>query len=185
MRIVVIGTSGSGKTTLAQALSARLDISHIELDALYWGPKWAHPPADIFEQRTREAISAEQWVCDGNYSAVRDLVWERATGVIFLNYSFRRVFYQAVRRTLRRAINHEIVYGNNIEHLMPIDPRWIPWWVIRTYRQNRRLYTERLARPEFARLEVAEFTRPEQAAAYLAGLPRAGDTCPSASEVSS
>ena len=185
MRIVVVGTSGSGKTTLAQALSARLDVPHIELDALYWGPNWSQTPADIFQERTCEAISAEEWVCDGNYPAVRDLVWERATGVIFLNYSFSRVFYQAVSRTLRRAINHEIVYGNNIEHLMLLDPEWIPWWVIRTYRRNRRLYAERLARPEFARLEVAEFTRPAQAAAYLAGLPRAGDACPSASKVPS
>ncbi len=175
MRVVVVGTSGSGKTTLAQALSERVGIPHIELDALYWGPNWTATPNDLFRERTRDAISADEWVCDGNYSVVRDLVWGRATGVIFLNYSFGRVFYRAVRRTLRRAISQELLYGNNVEHLMPIDPEWIPWWVVRTYRKNRRVYAERLARPEFARLEVAEFTLPAQAAAYLAALPRAGD----------
>ncbi len=171
MRIAVVGTTGSGKTTFAQALSARLDIPHIELDALYWGPNWTATPDDLFQERTREAISADQWVCEGNYSAVRDLVWKRATGVIFLNYSFRRVFWQALRRTLRRAIAKEMVYGNNLEGLMIIDPQWTPWWVIRTYRRNRRLHAERLARPEFAGLEVTEFSEPEQAAAYLAGFP--------------
>ena len=34
------GTSCSGKTTLARAISQRLGLAHIELDALFWGRDW-------------------------------------------------------------------------------------------------------------------------------------------------
>ena len=37
-RIAVIGTSCSGKTHFSKRLAACLDIPHVELDALYWGP---------------------------------------------------------------------------------------------------------------------------------------------------
>jgi energy-coupling factor transporter ATP-binding protein EcfA2 len=39
-RIVVVGTTSSGKSTLAKALSERLNLDFIELDALYWEPNW-------------------------------------------------------------------------------------------------------------------------------------------------
>ncbi|MGZ3688178.1 MAG: hypothetical protein ACXVBW_07750 [Bdellovibrionota bacterium] len=38
-RIVIVGTSGSGKSTLARAVSLKLAIPRIELDALYWEPR--------------------------------------------------------------------------------------------------------------------------------------------------
>ncbi len=39
-RIAIVGTTGSGKTTLAQQLSQRINVPHIELDALHWEPNW-------------------------------------------------------------------------------------------------------------------------------------------------
>jgi adenylate kinase family enzyme len=39
-RIVIIGTSCSGKTTLATTIKEILNITHIELDVLYWKPNW-------------------------------------------------------------------------------------------------------------------------------------------------
>ena len=44
-RTVVVGTTGSGKTTVAAELARRLGVSHVEMDALYWGPDWTSPPA--------------------------------------------------------------------------------------------------------------------------------------------
>jgi AAA domain len=38
-KIAVVGTSGSGKTTVARELARRLGVPHVELDALYHGPR--------------------------------------------------------------------------------------------------------------------------------------------------
>ena len=38
--ILVMGVSGSGKTTYARKLASQLNVPHIELDTLYWGPDW-------------------------------------------------------------------------------------------------------------------------------------------------
>ena len=56
-RIVVIGTTGSGKTTLAKALSARLNLPHVEMDAIHWGPNWTPLPDDALRAAITHALS--------------------------------------------------------------------------------------------------------------------------------
>ena len=88
-RIVVIGTSCSGKTTFARKLAQRLKTQHIELDAIHWKPNWTPTAREEFRSLAQEAVASEAWVIDGNYRAVRDIVWARATTLIWLNYPFR------------------------------------------------------------------------------------------------
>src|SRR5437868_4671391 len=89
MRIVVVGTSGAGKTTLARRIAPRLELPHIELDAINWQSGWRdltrHDPAE-FVRRVDEAIGAEAWVADGNHGPVRDRVWQRAPHLAWLDY---------------------------------------------------------------------------------------------------
>jgi adenylate kinase family enzyme len=168
VRVVVVGTSGSGKTTLARDLAGVHGVAHVELDALYWGPDWTPADPETFAERVDRAVAGDEWICDGNYSRVRDLVWKRAGTLVWLNYGFPRVFARAVHRTLRRAITGEELYSGNVESLRNITDRdWIPWWVIRTFRRRRREIPQLLARPEYAHLEVVELTRPEETRAYL------------------
>ena len=95
-RVVVVGTSCSVKTTLANSLSEKLSSPHIELDAIHWLPDWVPRPSEEFRKLTNVAIAKESWVVDGNYSnSVRDLVWPRATALVWLNYPFRVVFWRA------------------------------------------------------------------------------------------
>lgn len=76
-RIVVVGTTGSGKSTLARTLAQRLNVPHVELDALHWEPNWRQAAPPVFRERTAHALAGEGWVVDGNYSVVRDLTWSR------------------------------------------------------------------------------------------------------------
>jgi len=65
IRIVIVGTSCSGKTTLARKLSGRLEIPHIEMDALYWDSNWAERPKSKFIELVENAVMQKSWVMDG------------------------------------------------------------------------------------------------------------------------
>ena len=168
-RIVVLGTSGSGKSTLAHALATRLAIPHIELDAIHWQADWTPLPRPLFRERVAAAIAPERWVLDGNYSAVRDLVWARATTLVWLNYPFPIVFMRLLRRTLRRALTRELLWGGNRESLRLafLSRDSILWWMITTYRRRRREYPLLFAAPEHRHLDVITLTSPRAADAFL------------------
>lgn len=169
-RVVVAGTSCSGKTTFARRLASMLGTAHIELDALYWGPEWT--ARREFRQDVLTAAQQPRWVIDGNYSAVRDLIWRRCTAIVWLDYAFARVFSQALRRTARRIITRERLYSGNRETLRNavFDTEGIPWWVIRTHRKRRREFPELFRRPEYGHATVIRLPTPAAAEAFLADL---------------
>jgi len=168
-RVAVVGTSCSGKTTFAAALAAKRQAAHIELDALHWRPDWVEAPLEAFRADVATAIAAEHWVCDGNYSKVRDLVWGRATAVIWLNYPFPTVLWRALSRTMRRALLREELFSGNRKSLKMafLSRDSILLWVVTTHCRRLREYPQLFARPEFARLPVVELTRPAQATRFL------------------
>jgi adenylate kinase family enzyme len=166
-RVVVVGTSCCGKTTLARRLSRILASEHVELDSLYWGPEWT-PRLDFIESVL--AITQQpRWVIDGNYSAARDIIWRRSLAIVWLNYSFARVFSQALWRTTRRIITRERLYAGNRETVRNalFDRNGLPWWVIRTYGKRRDL-PELFRRPEYAHAAVIQLDRPVAAEAFFA-----------------
>src|SRR5207249_5085245 len=121
VRVSVVGTSGSGKTTFGRALAARLDVPFVELDAINWQPGWTPMPEDEFRRRVADVVTADRWVIDGNYAAVRDLVLARATTVAWLDYSRARIMTQVIRRSVSRAITRRELWNGNRE-----DPRgWV------------------------------------------------------------
>jgi adenylate kinase family enzyme len=141
-RVIVVGTSCVGKTTFAKSLARVLSLPHIELDALYWKPRWVARSPDEFRALVEQMLSQEQWVTDGNYRVARDIVWSRATTVIWLDYGFPLVFWRAVTRTLRRVLTREELFATNRESLCMAffsrDP--ILWWVVTTFHRRRKQY---------------------------------------------
>jgi len=174
-RVAVIGTSCSGKTTLARRLAACLDSRCVELDALHWDAGWT--PRSDFEQQVRLVIDQPAWIIDGNYSSVRHIIWRRATAVVWLDYAFARIFSQAVRRTARRVLSHEHLYGNNRETIRGtlFDMEAPLWLVVRTYRRRRREFQAMISRPEYQHLTVIRAISPQAAETFLAGLTRERD----------
>ncbi len=175
-RIVVVGSSCSGKTTLANSLSKKLGSPYIELDATHWLPNWVQRPVEEFRKLTSVAIAEESWVVDGNYSSARDLVWPRATALVWLNYPFRIVFWRALRRTISRAITRKELYSGNRETFAQafFSRESILWWVITTFRRRRREYEAVFQRGDFPHLGVIELKRPTDADRLLQSLQADG-----------
>jgi len=171
-RIVVVGTTGSGKTTLAGELARRLEVPHVELDALHWEPGWTEAPTDLFRERVTHALSGEAWVADGNYSAVRDIVWSRADTIVWLDYSLPTMLYRLARRTFRRIFTREELWSGNKERVLTqfLSRDSIFLWAFKTYRKRRRTYPTLLASPEHAHLHLVHLRSPRQERCFLLGL---------------
>jgi hypothetical protein len=167
-RVVVVGTSCSGKTTLARRLATSLGTQHFELDALHWGPKWT--PRPDFKQEVLAAAQQPRWVVDGNYSAVRDILWRRCTAIVWLDYSFARVFSRALRRTIRRVVTGERLYDGNRETIRNtlLDSEAPLWLVVRTHGKRRREFPELFRRPEYRHATVIHLRAPAAAEMFLA-----------------
>jgi adenylate kinase family enzyme len=101
-RICVFGPSNSGKSTLSVAIGAALGLEVIHLDRLYHKPNsdWEPRPRDAFAALHDEAILAECWVMDGNYSRLVPRRLTRATGAIRLETSTTTSLLRYFRRTL-------------------------------------------------------------------------------------
>lgn len=168
-RIAIVGTSCSGKTTLARQLSQILSIPHIELDAIHWLPNWTERPLEDFRSKTTQAIHQEHWVLDGNYSTkVQDLVWQRATALIWLNYSLPLVFSRGLKRTFIRVITREKLYSNNQESLkLALSKDSILYWILTTHKRRTRQYPEKFKQNEHQHLNILEFNHPLQCNYWL------------------
>jgi adenylate kinase family enzyme len=179
-RVVVVGTSGAGKTTFSSRLADVLGTSHFELDSLFWNQNWVPKEMAEFRRLVEQAIAQERWVIDGNYGHVRDLVWPRATAVIWLNYSFLTIFWRIFRRTVSRAVRGTALYADNQESLRKsfLSRDSILWWMITTYARRRRDYYALRAGNAFPHLAWLEFRRPRQADEFLNSLAATADNFP-------
>jgi adenylate kinase family enzyme len=175
-RVSVVGTSGTGKTTLARVLARRLRVPYIELDAMFWEPNWT-PAADVvFRERVRDAIAPDAWVCDGNYSVVRDVVQPRADTLVWLDLPLPVVLARTVRRSVGRAISRAEYWSGNVEDWRRVLGRdSLIWWVISTHRSRRKHWEAWLRQREAAHLRVVRLRSRRAVRNWLAGVPQAAD----------
>ena len=165
----MVGTSCSGKTTFAKNLAQILNVKHIELDAINWLPDWVERPNDEFRKLVEKEVAADLWVLDGNYSKTRDIVWKRATTIIWLNYSFPLVAYQALRRTTQRIFTREILYSQNRETFKQafMSRDSILLWVLTTFHRLRRDYPSLLQVISSGETKVIVFQNPKKTNEFL------------------
>lgn len=179
LRLVVIGVSGCGKTTLAQQLAQNLSLPHVELDALYWEEKWQPASRPVFRGRVQAATAEESWVVDGNYSQSRDIVWSRATDLVWLDYGLIPVMARVIWRTARRLITQQELWNGNRESLgITFGRNSIIWYAFTSHRRHRKKYLALLNGGEFKHMNVYRFNRPQEASRWLQSLLQPNTAAP-------
>ena len=171
-RIAIVGATGSGKTTLARQLSSTLALYHVELDSILWLPNWQKEDLDVVRLQVQKQLDQASWVCDGNYSKLRDLVWQQADTLIWLDYPFLLVFYRLFIRTIQRVIFRTRLWHNNRESFQNtfFSKNSLFLWLFKSYPKLKKDYPLILAQPEHSHLKVLRFTRPVQVRQWLKNL---------------
>ena len=159
-----MGTTGSGKTTLAKYLARGLKVSHVEFHALRNGPNWTETPDEEFKELLSEAL-----IADGNYTVAGQVVWPRATMLVWLDYPFGIIFWRLFWRTLRRGIIRQRLWNGNRENLWTQfatkDSLFL--WVFKTHWQRRRTLPPALALPEYSHMRVLRIHSPRTTNKWL------------------
>lgn len=170
-KINVIGTSGSGKSTFAKKLSAALNYPYIEMDKIFWGPNWKWPSDEEFFGNLQVALSEPQWVLDGNYTRAVPIKWEKIELVIWLDYSFPRTLFQAIRRAALRSWTQEELWegtGNRESFRKSFfSKESIIWWTIKTHGTVRKKYEGYMTDPKFSHIKFVRLKNHKEAKEFL------------------
>ncbi|MEV0096475.1 AAA family ATPase [Streptomyces sp. NPDC050738] len=161
-RVLVVGSTGAGKSTMARAIARRLGLEFHEMDALHFiGPGWQENP-NLTRQVARILEGPGGWVFDSlGHPDVRDLLWEHADTVVWLDYPRRVVLWRVLRRSVRRTLLRERVFGGNREALAGWFRRDHPvWWAMSQYEGRRAEILRRTRDPRFAPLRVVRLAHP-------------------------
>jgi len=175
-RVSVVGNSGSGKTTLGRKLGAALDAPYVELDSIFHQPGWTELPREQFRERVSGIVAGDRWVIDGNYSHVRDLIWDRADTVVWLTLPRWLVFGQLLRRTVVRGVRRTELWNGNREQLRNLlsrDPmQSIVLYSFLNHKGSVERYAQRLADPAHAHLDVVRLRSRAEVRRFSDQLPR-------------
>ena len=135
-KILIFGNSGSGKSTLARNLSEQYGLSHMDLDSVAWqpydpaqGPPQRLPLIDsqaIIEEFT---LASSDWVIEGCYADLLELVMPQASEIIFLNLSVSDCIANANQRPWEpHKYPSKAAQDANLEMLI----EWIKQYDVRT-----------------------------------------------------
>ena len=102
-RIAIVGCGGSGKSHLARVLGARLGITPVHLDVLYYDEDWKPLDQDTFAGLQSELAAAPRWIIDGNYASSLLIRLQAADTVIFLDLPAWACLWGVVQRRLRHG----------------------------------------------------------------------------------
>jgi adenylate kinase family enzyme len=138
---MICGPSTAGKSTLAVAIGRklRIPVAHVDLFRHLPNTDWVRRGDAEFHRLHDEAIAADEWVMDGNYSELFPQRVKRATGIIlighhriptFLRYLNRTVF-QRERRPGALAGNRDSIKWSMIHWILVVSPR-----NLRSYRRE-------------------------------------------------
>lgn len=140
------------------------------MDALFHGPGWTERPT--FAADVAAAVAGERWVLDSDgYRSVRDLVWDRADTLVWLDLPRWQVMLRVLRRSVVRGLRRAELWNGNREGLAAWrDPGHPVRWAWTQHAARRATTGARLRDPRWAQLQVVHLRSAREARAWLRGL---------------
>ena len=174
-RILVAGISSVGKTTLGRELGRRLGLPYTEMDELFHGPGWVPRPSFVDDVRALAAKDA--WITEWQHDSVRPMLLERATALVWLDYSRALTMSRSLRRSAARTLFRRELFNGNRETLRNwLEPDHPSWWVWAQHARKRAELEEVEQRVrEAGAVRMWRFRRPREAAEWVRGLGSATD----------
>ena len=170
-RINVVGVSSSGKSTFSRKLSAILSIPHVEMDAIFWQPNWQESDDNTFFSKLSAEISPlSNWVLDGNYTRTIPIKWKNVQVVIWLDYSFIRTVFQAIKRSFTRAFSQKELWagtGNKETWRRLFSKDSIVLYTIKTHNKVRRKHELLMLDNSYSQIEFVRFRSPKESEQFL------------------
>ena len=143
----------------------------IELDALRFDSRWQQLPESEFRAKVDATTAAAQWIADGNYASVRDVLWRRVDTVVWLEFGLIIVLRRLMSRTFKRVVTREDLGGGRRESVTRlVSRRSVLLWAIRSHRPLRAEY-ERATEVYCSRVVVVRLRAPRDAEKWLATIP--------------
>lgn len=174
-RVAVVGAPGAGKSTFAGELARRLDVPHVELDRLFWGPGWTPSETVDFQDRVTRHTTGDGWIVDGNYTwRVSQTIWPRLDTFVWLDYPLHLTLVNLARRSARRVLSREHLWNGNRETFRGsfLGRDALLMWAVTSHASRRREYAEAIESDELAAARVMRFRTRRAAYDWLeAGLP--------------
>jgi len=101
-RILVCGGVCSGKTVFARELSHRLGVAALHLDDVFWYGNWENIGQSKLLDIVREKTTGDEWIVDGNYRLVHEMLWDKCTHIVYMDPPFAVTMYHALKRSMAR-----------------------------------------------------------------------------------
>jgi hypothetical protein len=115
-------------------------------------------------------------VVDGNYSAVRELVWQEADTVVWLDLPLSVVLARVIGRTIGRVVHRTELWNGNREsysNLWSLNPeKSIIAWTASHHHVLRRRYSEAMEDPRWSHLTFVQLRSTTQVAQLLKNTER-------------
>lgn len=170
-KIALFGPPATGKSTIAKELSARLGIPHTDLDEVLFTPAGALP-LEEFRRQAARVTAQDEWVVEGNFSKLADVVWHRADILVWLDFPLPLIVYRIVLRSLRQLLGRDnSAQAQRLTWSKAFFARRsLLRTAVRKYRANRPRYLLQVAETQARGVTVVRLHSGREATQWLAGL---------------
>ena len=144
-----------------------LSIPLIDLDSINWLPGWEMRSHEELREIVAEKTLKESWVISGNYFKLRQITWNNADAVIWLDYSFRICLWRCLKRAFKSICTKNNVCGENTETLLRLFSRNSVLFYLTKYRELKKRYMNLMQSIDYQHLSFTRLSSPKKTELWL------------------